>query len=320
MNRAVLGLATDRGVIVLKPGAEATEYTTNSQGLLNRRCTCLIRAGDGRLTAGTEDFFVQQSKEGLEWKTSLEGLNRPYITSLARHPKHNLLLFAGTSSPAVFMSNNNGDSWKALAPLESLESASRWTARKAPYRAKVSAITCHSEHAGVILAAIEIGGLAASKDGGKTWFSRDKGLNPDVRFLLAPPVAGRLYAGTATGFFRSNDLGGTWEEKRQGLPYHQVRALAVASSNPDLLLMCVSAREEGLCALVQSRDGGETWTVTPGGLPRLDDRIVTALAFGRGGFYAGTNKGDLFGLDNLEGNWIRLGTNYPPINQILPLA
>lgn len=320
MNRAVLGLATDRGVLVLKPGAEATEYIINSQGLLNRHCPSLVRAGDGRLAAGTEDFFVQLSKEGLEWKASLEGLTRPNVTALARHPKHPQLLFAGTSSPAVFMSSDNGTSWKQLAPLETLPSVSRWTARKAPYRAKVSAVACHSEHAGVLFVAIEIGGVAASKDGGKTWIPRDQGIVPDVRLLLAPPVAGRLYAGTATGFYRTDDLGGTWVEKAKGLPYRQVRALAYAASTPDLVLMSVSGRDDGLCALVQSRDGGENWTVTSGGLPRLDDRVVTALAFGRGGFYAGTDKGDLFGLDNLEGRWTRLGSNYPPIRDILPLA
>ena len=320
MNRAVLGLATDRGIVVLKPGAEATEYVIANQGLLNRKCNCVARAGDGKLVAGTDDFFVQTSKDGAEWKTSMDGLNRPKITSLARHPKHNLLLFAGTSSPAVFMSNNNGETWKALSPLESLPSTSRWSAKKAPYRAKVSAITCHSEHAGVILAAIEIGGVAASKDGGKTWRSRDKGLHPTVNSLIAPPVAGRLYAGTDSGFFRSSNLGGEWEAKVKGLPYSHVRAVAVAASNPNLIVMSVSGREDGLCALVQSTDGGDSWEVTAEGLPRMDDRVVTAIAFGRGGFYAGTNRGDLFGLDNLEGRWTRLGTNYPPINGIVALA
>jgi len=320
MNRAVLGLATDRGVIVLKPGLEATEYTRANQGLLNRRSACICRLGDGKIAAGTDDFFVQLSADGQEWKTSMEGLTRPQITCLARHPSHKHLVFAGTSSPAVFMSADYGQSWRATAPLESLASVNRWTSSKAPFRAKVSALTCHPAHAGVLLAAIEIGGLGASKDGGKTWFSRDQGLPPDLRHLLAPPVAGRLYAGTGTGFFRSDDLGGTWQPFAKGLPYAQVRALCTATSNSDLIVMSVSGRDDGQSALVQSKDGGQSWEVTSGGLPRMDNRVVTCLAFGRGGFYAGTDKGDLFGLDNLEGRWTRLGSNYPPINSIVTLA
>lgn len=321
MNKAVLGLATEQGVMVIKPAAEEDAgYTMSTKGLLTRKCPCIVRVGDGKLAAGTEDFFVCLSETGLEWKPSLEGLNRKHITSLARHPKHNQLLFAGTSAPAVFMSPDFGVTWKALAPLEALSSASRWTAKKAPYRACVSAIACHSEHTGVLFASISIGGLAASKDGGKSWFTRDAGLPTDVRHVVAPPVAKRLYVGTGSGFFRTDDLGATWVEKKKGLPYGQVQAIAIASSNPDVIVMAVSGRDDGQSAIAQSMDGGESWTVSDSGLPRLDDRLVTSLAFGRGGFYAGTSKGDLFGLDNMEGRWVRLASNYPPINAIIALA
>ena len=320
MERAVLGLATDRGVLVLKPGEEATEYVKACQGLLNRKCPCLARLGDGRLAAGTADFFVHLSTDGQTWKASLEGLNRQNITSLARHPQHKHLFFAGTSTPAVFLSQDFGATWQALAPLESLTSASRWTARKSPYRARVSAVACHPEHAGVIIAGIEIGGLAASRDGGKSWVRRDEGLPPDVRQVITPPIAGRIYVGTGAGFYRSDDLGGTWVEMNKGLPYTQVQAMAVANGNPELIILSVSGKDEGLSAILQSTNGGQSWEMASHGLPRLDDRIISCLSFGRGGFYAGTNKGELFGLDNLEGRWIGLGSNYSPINAILPLA
>lgn len=320
MNRAILGLATDQGIIVLKPGKEATEYTRASHGLMSRNCPCVIRSGDGRLVAGTDDFFVQHSRQGHEWKASLEGLNRPQITALARHPKHNMLLFAGSSSPAVFMSQDFGETWKALSPLESLPSTSLWSAKAAPFRAKVSSISCHSEHAGVLLVAIEIGGLAASKDGGKTWFARDKDLPREVRKIIAPPVKGRIYAATGEGFYRTDDLGATWHDKTKGLPYRRIQALAIADSNPDIIVMSITNPTETLGALVQSKNGGESWEMTTTGLPGFNDRMVTALAFGRGGFYAGTNRGDLFGLDNMEGRWTRLGTNYPAIHDLITLA
>lgn len=319
MDRAILGLATERGVLVLKPGAEATEYTIAAQGLLNRRCGCIGQAGDGKLVAGTEDFFLHLSANGQEWKASLEGLNRQRITAISRHPQHPQILMCGTSTPAVFMSVNHGQSWKALAPLETLKGVSRWTARKPPYRAGVSAVVCHPEHNGVILAGIQIGGLAASRDAGKSWSGRDEGLHPDVRVVLAPPVAGRIVVGTGSGVFRSDDLGGTWQEKNHGLPYTIVQAMAVAPSDPRILLVAVSNNDHGSSAILLSKDAGETWEMASVGLPRLDDRLVTCLAFGRGGCYAGTDKGDLFGLDNMEGRWTRLGANYPPINAIQPL-
>jgi photosystem II stability/assembly factor-like uncharacterized protein len=316
MDRAILCLATDRGVVVLKPVGESTEYSIAAQGLLNRKCGCISQMGDGRLVAGTEDFFLHTSSNGLEWKASLDGLNRQHITAFGRHPQHSQILLCGTSSPAAFMSVDYGKSWTSLAPLESLTNASRWTARKAPFRACVSSILCHPSHNGVIVVGIEVGGLAASRDAGKTWSDRDSGLHPDVRVVLAPPVAGRLYVGTGAGFFCTDDLGGTWHEKNDGLPYQRVQAMVVAPSNPDLIMLSVSGSDEGSSAVLQSRDGGKSWTMASDGLPRLDDRLVTSLAFGRGGCYAGTNKGDLFLLDNLDGRWIRLGVNYAAINAI----
>lgn len=320
MNRAVLGLATDQGAMVLKPAAEATAYTIAARGLMNRKCHCITRSGDGMLAVGTDDFFVQTSKDGLEWKTCLNGLTHSKITSLARHPQHKHLLFAGTSSPAVYLSKDHGVNWERLAALESLPSVSRWTAEAAPFRAKVTGVTCHSEHTGVLFAAIHIGGLAASKDGGQSWFARDKDLPADLRVIIAPPVTSRLYAGTKTGFFRTDDMGGTWVEKTKGFPYKAVSALAVAGSNPELLVAAVSGSPDGMAALLQTKDGGENWEVIDKGLPPINDRVITAIKFGRGGFYAGTNKGDLFGLDNLEGRWTILGSKYPPINAITCLA
>jgi hypothetical protein len=319
MDRAILSLATDRGVVILKPVGEATEYSVAAQGLLNRKCGCISQMGDGRLVAGTEDFFLHTSSNGLEWKASLEGLNRQNITAFGRHPEHGQVLLCGTSSPAAFMSVNYGQSWKALAPLETLASASRWTARKAPFRAHVSSIVCHPAHNGVVVVGIEVGGLAASRDAGKTWTGRDTGLNPDVRIVRAPPVAGRLYVGTGAGVYRTDDMGGSWHEKNHGIPYQQVQALTVAPSDPNLILVSVSKDEMGLSAVLLSRDAGDTWEMASEGLPRLDDRLVSSLAFGRGGCYAGTNKGDLFLLSKLDGPWVRLGVNYPPINEIQPL-
>ncbi|MFA5504466.1 MAG: hypothetical protein WC314_11330 [Vulcanimicrobiota bacterium] len=319
MDRAILGLATERGIFVLRPGEEATEYLVAAQGLLNRKCGCIAQVGDGRLVAGTQDFFLHTSPNGLEWKASLDGLNRQNITAFGRHPQHAQLLLCGSSPPAIFMSVDYAQTWQSLAPLESLPSVSRWTARQPPYRARISSVVCHPLHDGVIVVGIRIGGLAASRDAGRTWSARDTGLNPDVRVVIAPPVAGRLLVGTGSGIFRSDDLGGTWVEINSGLPYQSVHALVAAPSDPNFLLVSVSGREDGLSAVLQSTDGGESWQMASVGLPRLDDRLITCLVFGRGGCYAGTNKGDLFGLDNREGRWTRLGANLPPINSIQPL-
>ncbi len=321
MKKAILAVATDNGVSVLKPGQEATDYVLASRGLVGRQCGCVARTGEGKLAAGTKDFFVQLSPDGAEWKASLEGIARPHITSLGRHPKHKHLLFAGSSPPAVYMSADYGTSWTPMAPLESLPSADRWTYPEAPYRARVTSVICHSEHNGVIFCSIENGGVAASKDGGKTWMARGTGLPPAVRQLaFSAKHANRVYAATATGFFVSEDLGASWQERNQGLPFTRVDSMAVAEQNPNIVLLSVAQGAKGPWTVVLSKDAGKTWAVANVGLPRLDSRAVTTLTFGTGGFYAGTDQGEIFFLNNMEGLWIQVATGLGAIRAITTLA
>lgn len=321
MSKAILAVATDNGVSVLKPGKEGTDFVTVARGLVGRRCGCLARVGDGKLAAGTSDFFIQLSKDGQEWKPSFDGLPRPNITTLARHPKHKHLLFAGSSPPAVYLSADYGATWKALAPLENLPSAIRWSFPEAPYLARVSSIACHGEHNGVVFCAIENGELAVTKDGGKTWIQRGTGLPPGVRQLHFPSgTTHRVYAAAGTGFFRSDDLGGTWKECNAGLPFTKVEAMAVAEGNPDIVLLSVASASKGPCTVVLSQDGAKSWSVVNTGLPRMDNRQVTSLVFGTSGFYAATDQGEVFLLDNLEGNWKLVIANLGPIRAITVLA
>jgi hypothetical protein len=321
MSKAVLGVATDNGVSVLKPGKEATDYTLSSKGLVGRRCGCITRVGDGKLAVGTQDFFVQLSKDGTDWKPAMEGLTRPHITALARHPKHKHLVFAGTSPPAVFMSADYGVSWQSLGALEFLPSAPRWSFPEAPYRARVSSVACSGEHNGVVFCSIENGEMAASKDGGKTWIQRGKGLPPGVRQLSFPNgTSHRVYAAASTGFFRSDDLGGSWTECNKGLPFTKVEAMAIAEGNPDIVLLAVAAGAKGPCTMVLSSDGAKSWTVANTGLPRLDNRRITSATFGTGGFYAGTDQGEIFLLNNMEGRWTPVMAHLDPIRAMAILA
>lgn len=321
MSKAILAVATDSGVSVVKPGQDASQYITAGRGLVGRKCSCIVRSGDGRVAAGTSDFFVQLSKDGLEWKPSMEGLSRPHITSLSRHPKHRHLLFAGCSPPAVFMSADYGASWSPLAGLESLPSAPRWSFPEPGVRARISSVACHGEHNGVVFVSIENGEMAATKDGGKSWMSRGVGLPTSVRqFHFPTGTTHRVYAAAGTGFYRSDDLGGTWVEKNHGLPFTKVEAMAVAEANPEIVLIAVAAGAKGPCTIVLSKDGANSWNVVNGGLPRLDNRRITCLTFGTGGFYAGTDQGEIYLLDNPDGVWKPVMANLAPIRAITVLA
>ena len=96
--------------------------------------------------------------------------------------------------------------------------------------------------------------------------------------------------------------------------------MVVAKSNPDIIIASVVNETTETSAIVMSKNGGKTWDTANTGLPRLDDRRTTCLTFGSGVFYAGTDQGDLFELNNSEGRWNIIAANLDPIRDIAVLS
>ncbi len=124
-------------------------------------------------------------------------------------------------------------------------------------------------------AAIEVGGLLASRDGGETWRSITDGLYTDNHTVdlhgvqVNPSSRGLVYSRAQVGMFGSRDRGGHREhvqvdEMFPGGSY--CRGLTVAPNDPKVMYLAAGAGggsappgtvDEGV--LVRSQDSGETW-------------------------------------------------------------
>ncbi|HEX6900813.1 MAG TPA: hypothetical protein VF789_13895 [Thermoanaerobaculia bacterium] len=116
-------------------------------------------------------------------------------------------------------------------------------------------------------------GIWRSLDGGATWRPASLGLPAgDRSFITALAVGpdGTAFAGTiAAGVFRSTNGGATWSPLRNGLPLRDVRALAVAPSDPDVVYTSLFA------GVFRSDDGGDSWQ--PAGVPGTSVANVLAI-------------------------------------------
>jgi photosystem II stability/assembly factor-like uncharacterized protein len=144
-----------------------------------------------------------------------------------------------------------------------------------PLAKRVIGITADPARPMEMYAAIEVGGLLASWDGGESWESVTDGLyvrnnTVDLHEVQVSPAApGTVYIATQVAVFRSRDRGRRWEhvqveEMFPGGSY--CRDLLVAPDDPRTIYLAAGAggggaprgtQEAG--ALFRSRDIGETW-------------------------------------------------------------
>jgi hypothetical protein len=136
-------------------------------------------------------------------------------------------------------------------------------------------------------------GALVSTDGARTFLPITGGLPKDIDALVAsagdPAV---LYAASADGLYRSDDLHSTWTQVGVACPgpnsFRKIVQLAVPPSHADVL--CAVTRDG---CLLRSSDGGFTWQDPLAGLPAL----VRSIACDCGEILLGTSRGVLFSQD-----------------------
>ena len=170
------------------------------------------------------------------------------VRSLAIHPDDPDRVFAGTSAGQLYESRDGGRSWSdAGSPLPFpgwLVSSLRFDPNR-------------KDRIWVSLQGVWGGGhVAFSDDLGKTWVSRAGGLpeEPVYTLALVPGREGRLYAGTLSGVWSTEDGGESWRRLTSELPQAQkVTSLLVDANQTDTVIAGTWRQA------YRSDDGGKTW-------------------------------------------------------------
>ena len=242
--------------------------------------TVFVHPGDPNLIlAGTTDGIYRSTDRGATFKRAGFPDTGVQIWSFLADPADPRRMLAGGSPVSIYRSEDAGESWKRM-PQPTLPERG-----KAPFACRVMRFARHPRRPGEIYAALEVGGVMRSADGGESWSDCSDHLvrlseqEPRLRSKIVTDTEaegmldGHAICMSATdpdsvilavrmGLFRSKDRGATWEDLRidRFSPFTYGRDVKVSPQDPNTLYACLSvaaASKDG--ALYRSRDVGKTW-------------------------------------------------------------
>lgn len=235
-----------------------------------------VMAREGVILAGTTDGIYRSQNLGTTWEEASRGLSERHVRWLAFHPDISDAEFAGTEPAGIFVSRNGGDSWQSRPEVARLRDDNGWFL---PYSPEAGCVRGFAFHGPRAYAAVEVGGVLRSDDGGDTWqLAPGSDGNPDFGHRLPPSFVhsdvhsievhptspDAVLAATNAGLYRSHDGGHTWLNL---YPRHYCRALWVDPHNVDHLILGPADGVDRNGRIVETTDGGQSWHDISTGLP-----------------------------------------------------
>src|SRR4051795_1707795 len=144
-----------------------------------------MHAGPGFVLAGTYgNGLFCSGDDGASWARVEAGLTASAFRWLGPDPLQPSVLMAGTEPARVFRSADGGLSWQELEAVGRLPGHEEWLL---PYSPRAGAVRNVFGVAGCLFAALEVGGLLRSQDGGASWVCEPVIADEDIHHVTGHP-------------------------------------------------------------------------------------------------------------------------------------
>ena len=258
--------------------------------------------------AGTQDGVYRSGSRGDHWRS----LNMPSVGSLVWsllfRPHTPSVMYVGTSPAQIFRTRDGGDSWEPLPIPMGRHIVAM------PFDTRVIAMAGNPNNPDELYAALEVGGVIRSLDGGESWETVNSGLaevgEPRLDLhgvLVLPGPPDTVYISTRVGMFLSQDRGDHWEaiDITKYSPITYTRDLKLSARQPTTMYVSLgeSARgEKG--GLLRSWDLGETWEKIDHGITARSTMMAVSISSRRPAhIYCATRGGQVFGSLDDGATW-----------------
>lgn len=340
---SILYAGTDEGVVTLK-SADGHRYKIEHRGLETWAVpeVAVSPSAPNRVFAGTRGDGVWLSEDfGATWKKPSYGKRGPgKVRCLTIDPLDPDTLYAGTEPIDVFVSRDGAKSWERLDSIWNIPFVATVTYPVAVVEPHVRDIVVDAKNTKIMYAALQVGYMLKTADGGKSWELLNRNLDCDVHTIAMHPEDGnRIYvatgghdcrAGRAPGraLYSSGDGGRNWSPMAAHFKEEYSVPLALHPKNPNIIFSALANGQpsqwrrrpsgaEG--CLIQSTDGGKSWEKLNGEIAKANGSFVEALVFDPADsdrLYAAQRSGDLFGSENSGASWFKVDVKLPELSDM----
>lgn len=332
-------IGTAKGVFVCE-----TDGVCAPAGGIEERGVRHLGRVDGQVFAGADDGLYRSADGGRSWQPS--GLSGWSVWDLQAAPDDRGTLCAVTEPAALFVSRDGGHAWVEVESFRRAPGADQWCVPLTPPQpGRARTLVIDREQPDRWLVGVEVGGVIATEDGGRSWTSARPGGNPDIHVMVSPPVDPRvIFASTGfgridqrepmerriAGMFRSDDRGKTWRFLWQGVEPPYTRPLCIDPRPPHAVTVGTSPtafssiRDAGgaRAVLYQSTDGGESWRSLGDAAHSPSPAIFHAVApdpARAGAVVVGTETGEVWRVTP-EAEWTLVARHLPMVQALLPVT
>jgi len=223
---------------------------------------------------------------GKSWEKIMEGDVRTFTVD----PHDERVVHMGIGPIRLFRSEDGGTKWE---PLDGMLDFSDDVKKKwdVPPRLRglekphVRHIFVHPDDQNLLFVLLEHGGVLLSRDRGKTWEDRSKGIDyVDMHYIENYPSSReRYYVSSARGFFRSDDCGKQWYPVENGMPWADTPLYCYSHEwhflpgDSPRMVVCGGRGSPGVWSrektdpkghILLSDDGGDSWRIAARGLEK----------------------------------------------------